>query len=415
MIFKVKSLFLFIICLFLFGSFFIVSGVKAAEYDYDLAIGQGDVTFSEEVLISGTTVRIYAKVKNVGNKDMVGYVSFFRGMELIGNSQAVSVLPGSNDDVFVDFIIPQDSFNVLARIQGTEPADQNSGNNETQTALIIPDKDTDSDGTVDRLDNDDDNDGSTDAEEQSKGTDPLKADTDSDGYNDKIDYFPLNSSEWLDTDADGIGNNADVDDDNDGWSDSQEQSRGTDPLRKDTDGDGVNDPQDYYPLDPLKSVQEETRNIFQPAALNNNANQNVAAAPEPNQNINQPIATLQDLQEQLDSITASEETSKKLENQPLEKINEVVEKVSGTSKGFFRFNNYLMWLILAIVIVAAAAVYVFIKSGKSGRKPLDSLMAEKPRVKSSAPAIISPPADTQQPTRKLPPNVINLKDLNKRK
>src|SRR3989344_5781343 len=227
MIFK-RLTFFFAGCLLMAG-FLIAQNVEAAEFDYDLALQSSDIHFSQEVLISGETIRIYAKVRNVGNKDIVGYVSFFRGIELIGNSQAVSVLPGSADDVFVDFTVPADSFNIQAKVQGTEPADQNSSNNESQTTLIVPD-----------------------------------ADTDGDGVNDKADVFPLNAAEWQDTDADNIGDNADVDDDNDGWSDSQEQSRGTDPLRKDTDGDGVNDPQDYYPLDPLKSVQEQTRNIFQP-------------------------------------------------------------------------------------------------------------------------------------------------------
>ena len=127
MIFKAKVSIYLAVCLFLIGSFLIVGNALAAEYDYDLAINHDDITFSEDILISGETVRIYAKVRNVGNLDITGYVSFFRGMELIGNSQAVSVLPGSNDDVFVDFVVPEDSFNVQAKIQGTDPADQNSG------------------------------------------------------------------------------------------------------------------------------------------------------------------------------------------------------------------------------------------------------------------------------------------------
>lgn len=388
------------------AGFLIAQNVEAAEFDYDLALQSSDIHFSQEVLISGETIRIYAKVRNVGNKDIVGYVSFFRGIELIGNSQAVSVLPGSADDVFVDFTVPADSFNIQAKVQGTEPADQNSSNNESQTTLIVPDKDTDGDGTVDRLDGDDDNDGLTDVEEQAKATDPLRADTDGDGVNDKADVFPLNAAEWQDTDADNIGDNADVDDDNDGWSDSQEQSRGTDPLRKDTDGDGVNDPQDYYPLDPLKSVQEQTRNIFQPPT-NQATTQEPAAG-----NQEGPIETLQDLQNQLNDITGSAETARKLEEQPIEKLSEVVEKVSGSSKKFFSLNNYLLWLILAIVLVIGAIVLVFLRTRKPGQKPMDSLKKEAFKA---APAVIQTKVKPSLAQRKLPPNVINLKDLTKKK
>src|SRR3989338_9170509 len=188
--------------------FFILAVAPALAADYDLGFSAADIYFSKTTLIAGDQVRIYAKVHNVGGLDITGYVSFFSGINLIGTSQAVSVLPGSSDDVFVDFTVPQSSFNVLAKIQGTEPADQNSSNNESQTTLIVPDKDTDGDWTVDRLDGDDDNDGLTDVEEQAKATDPLRADTDGDGVNDKADVFPLNAAEWQDTDADNIGDNA---------------------------------------------------------------------------------------------------------------------------------------------------------------------------------------------------------------
>ena len=149
---------------------------------------------------------------------MLGYVSFFSGINLIGNSQIVSVLPSLNDDVFVDFIVPESSFNILAKIQGTDPADQDPSNNETQTTLITPEHDTDADGIVDSQDTDDDNDGLLDNQENEDSCPyRLKADSDNDGVNDGNDAFPCNSAESVDTDADGIGNNADVDDDNDGW------------------------------------------------------------------------------------------------------------------------------------------------------------------------------------------------------
>ncbi|RMG56881.1 MAG: hypothetical protein D6717_05720 [Gammaproteobacteria bacterium] len=108
--------------------------------------------------------------------------------------------------------------------------------------------DTDGDGTGNNADTDDDNDGLSDSQEQTLGTDPLKADTDGDGVNDGEDAFPLDASEQIDTDGDGTGNNADTDDDNDGLSDAEEAAAGTDPLQADSDGDGIADGADPFPL-----------------------------------------------------------------------------------------------------------------------------------------------------------------------
>lgn len=418
----------FLLWLFILILFFGLSKTSgAANYDYDLSIGPSDIYFSAETLIAGQSVRIYAKVHNVGNKDITGYISFFRGVNLIGNSMPVSVLPGSYDDVFVDFTVPADSFNVQAKIQGTDPADQNSGNNETQTTLIVPDIDTDGDGIVNRLDDNDDNDNLKDAEENGTCADPLKPDTDGDGVIDGVDEFPCNAQETVDTDHDGIGNNADVDDDNDGWSDAQEQAHGTDPLRKDTDGDGVNDPQDAYPLDSSKSSQAavQDRNIFQPAANQNVNGQNTNQAPvnnaaannssNTNQAVQTPaetIKTLEDLEKELKDITESSATAEKLQDQPLEKFGEVVETVTNRTRSFFRLNNILMWLIIAVILVIGAIVYLLIK----GRKPstgfkLDALKSPKePAAVSKIQPVAKEPSKT-----KLPPNVINLKEMMKKR
>jgi hypothetical protein len=387
--------------------FLFAATAVAAEYDYDLSIKQSDIHFSKEILISGDKVRIYAKVRNVGNLDITGYVSFFSGAQLMGNSQAISVLPGSSDDVFVDFIVPESSFNILAKVQGAEPADQNSSNDQEQTTLIYPDKDTDGDGTVDRLDNDDDNDGLSDTEEQSLGTDPLRADTDGDGYNDKADKFPLTGAEWQDTDNDGIGDNADIDDDNDGWSDSQEKAYGTDPLKKDTDGDGVIDPQDYFPLD--RSRTEKPRDIFQPQT---NTNQNSASVAEPEteaENVN----NLEELRQELINLNDNKAVMAGDTGQEVvEKLSTPVAKSESKIKDFFRLNNWLPWILGAIVLVLLFIALVMFMPKRRPRtaKSLDSF--KKPVGKN--------PAGTIKPRinndfRRSSPNVINLKDLHKNK
>ncbi len=383
---------------------------KAADFDYDLSLKAEDLEFSKEVLISGQTVRIYARVKNVGNQDISGFVTFFRGTQLIGESRPVSVRPNGYDDVFVDFIVPEDSFNIQAKIQGSDPVDQNPANDTNQTKLIVPDKDTDGDGTVDRLDADDDNDGLTDQAESARGTNPLKADTDADGYNDQADVFPLDNQEWLDTDADGIGNNADIDDDNDGLSDLQEQAKGTDPLRKDTDGDGAGDAQDYYPLDPLKVSAEQERNIFQPPASRPNVQEPVkqGSAAGGQQN----IQNLQDLQNQLNTITNTEAAGQKANVQPLQRLGQAVEKVSGSGNGFFSLGNIFGWALVAIIVALATTIFFYFKNRQTNSKQLDAIAPEKPQAPiAHAPASVV----KQQQERKLPVNVINLKELIRKK
>ncbi|MCX6785533.1 MAG: hypothetical protein NTZ18_01615 [Candidatus Komeilibacteria bacterium] len=407
-----KKYFCLLAALILAGGF-LFSPARAAKYDYDLSLISGDLEFSKDVLISGDTVRIYARIRNVGNKDMTGSVSFFRGAQAIGDSRTISVRPGGYGDVFVDFTIPQDSFNIQAKIQATEPADQNPANDNDQTKLIVPDQDTDHDGIVDRLDPDIDNDGLTNDQEKILGTDPYKADTDGDGSNDKVDAFPLDPKEWLDTDADGIGNNADLDDDNDGLSDVQEKALGTDPLRKDTDGDGVIDSLDAFPLDPARSKVAPARDIFQPVPTSKPETPVNAAATAKNTSAASSTDQINADAQALAALTNSNEAAKKIADQPLEKIGAVVEKVSGASGAFFRLDNLFLWLALGIVLVIGAIVLVILKIKKDRQLPVDAIAKEAPRQ-----AYVHQPAafkEAGQLLRRSAPNVIDLKDLMNKK
>jgi MYXO-CTERM domain-containing protein len=152
--------------------------------------------------------------------------------------------------------------------------------------------DTDSDGTIDALDDDSDDDGVTDADEAgdddldtdaidtngdgvpdyqdpdsdddtvADGQDncrlvnnPEQIDSDGDGTGDACvddndgdtvldddDNCPVVANpEQTDTDGDGEGDACDADDDNDGLTDDEEGELGTDPLLPDTDGDGYDD------------------------------------------------------------------------------------------------------------------------------------------------------------------------------
>lgn len=126
----------------------------AQGLDYDLGVAHSNISFVPNTFVAGTPVRIYATVHNYGNKDITGSVSFLLNNVAIGDPQTVSARAGGNDeDVFVDWTIPSSQFNVLVRIIGTNPTDQNTTNNETLSSLITPKKDTDGDGIADDSDN----------------------------------------------------------------------------------------------------------------------------------------------------------------------------------------------------------------------------------------------------------------------
>lgn len=230
----------------------------AVQYDYDLGISPDDISFSGPI-VSGQQVRVYIGVHNYGKKDASGFVTIHQGQKLIGDSQVASVRAnGFIDEVFVDFVVPEGTFNLRAELRGQTPDDLNSANDVALTTLYIPQKDTDHDGIPDVDDPDADGDGLTADQERIRGTDPLNPDTDGDGVNDKDDDFPTNPAETVDSDGDGIGDIVDTDDDNDGCTDAQEQRLGTSRTNPDTDGDGVRDCVDEYPLDPSRSKKPVT-------------------------------------------------------------------------------------------------------------------------------------------------------------
>jgi len=188
----------------------------------DLSIQAHGISFSveESKLITGDTVRIYARVRNVGQTDVSGFVSFFQGDIPIGNSQVISIrASGASEDVFVDFVVPKGNFNIRAQIQGTDPQDSVSSNDLAITNLITPIEDEDHDGVPDAQDNC-----------------PTVKNTDQQNF-----------------DGDPKGDVCDEDDDNDGLTDTVEAELGSHPRNKDTDGDDVLDPDDAYPTDVSRS------------------------------------------------------------------------------------------------------------------------------------------------------------------
>ncbi len=117
--------------------------------------------------------------------------------------------------------------------------------NEELGADLSAPIDTDKDGIIDALDDDDDNDGLSTLLEGKIGTSTLLKDTDGDGINDlkeaSIKLDDPEHLEALDTDKDGTIDALDIDDDDDGLDTATEILLGTNSLLADSDGDGIPD------------------------------------------------------------------------------------------------------------------------------------------------------------------------------
>lgn len=207
----------------------------------DLSLNVSDITFSKEEALAGDKVRVFARVFNVGDQDVYGFVAFLINDKEIAEPQPVSVKVNTYDDVFIDWIFTQGNFDVEAKIIATKPLDEDLSNDRAAREDYFVDSDSDRDGIGDAKDSDNDNDGLADAEETALGTDYLNPDTDQDGFNDAQDIFPLDQTEWHDTDNDGLGDNLDADDDNDGLADEEELALGINPFSADSDHDLIPD------------------------------------------------------------------------------------------------------------------------------------------------------------------------------
>jgi len=235
-IFQIMKKFLILLTAFfcLLTSGFVLAGA-------DLSLNVSDITFSKENPVEGEEVRVFARVFNVGDEDICGFVTFSLNGQEIADPQPISVKVGTYDDVFIDWVFAPGTHNIGAEIVGTYPADENIENNEAGQESYFVDSDVDEDEIGDRVDDDNDNDGLTDEEESVLGTDYLNPDTDGDEVQDSDDIFPLDAAEWADTDEDGLGNNLDTDDDNDGLTDEVELALNINPLDPDTDHDLISD------------------------------------------------------------------------------------------------------------------------------------------------------------------------------
>lgn len=238
----------------------------------DLSLTATDIVLSKDEPLAGQVIRIFARVFNLGDTDVYGFVVFLDNGKEMADPQPISAKANTYDDVFIDWRASNGSHDIQANIITTNLSDENMANDKAIYENYFVDLDTDGDGIGNNKDTDDDNDGLTDGQEIALGTDSLDPDSDGDKARDGIDIFPLDSKEWRDSDRDGLGDNQDFDDDEDGLSDNdevfvfgtnplnpdsdndalsdkEEIKLGTNALKSDSDDDGVIDSKDKFPLD----------------------------------------------------------------------------------------------------------------------------------------------------------------------
>ena len=111
---------------------FLLLAVEDSLAKTDLSITATDITFSKEEPVEGDKVRIFARVFNVGDIDIYGFVIFSmsNGQE-IADPQPISVKVNTYDDVFIDWPVEAGTYNIQAKIIGTNPADENPDNTMT--------------------------------------------------------------------------------------------------------------------------------------------------------------------------------------------------------------------------------------------------------------------------------------------
>ena len=228
----------------------------------DLALSAGNVWFSTESYLEGSTIRIWASAQNNSPSDLLGSVRFSVDGSLIDSDQPISALAGKTDEVFVDWVPgTYGTFTLTIQVIPWDSSSDNPDNNTVHKEVTVY-QDTDRDGIPNGSDSDKDGDGVANEEDafpitysESKDTDGdgqgnnADLDDDNDGTPDSEDQLPEDSRYTEDQDGDGLADEVDEDQDGDGLLNEEESSVGTDEAKQDTDEDGSMDGQDTFPTD----------------------------------------------------------------------------------------------------------------------------------------------------------------------
>ncbi len=137
----------FALILFSTSCFLFSAGFVSAKTD--LSITQTDVTLSKQEVVAGDTVRLYARVLNVGDMDVSGTVEFWANGKTVAAPQSVSLRPATYDDVFVDWKPATGQFSIEVRITGANPKEDDVTNNATAKKEVTVYADENHNGVAD--------------------------------------------------------------------------------------------------------------------------------------------------------------------------------------------------------------------------------------------------------------------------
>lgn len=167
----------------------------AHAFTYDVGITHAGVTFTPSPFFVGERVRIYAMVRNFGDRDVEGSIFFSENGIAIGTPPPFSAKArGAEEEVWVEWqpgTVGERQIFVRV-VSAAEMRDEDLANNEMIVPVFV-DRDSDGDRIGDRADGDDDNDGLPDAWEESHGLNPRDAsdatrDPDGDGRSTVDEY-----------------------------------------------------------------------------------------------------------------------------------------------------------------------------------------------------------------------------------
>jgi hypothetical protein len=152
--------------------------VRGAELNAGFVQG---LWYGSEDIIANEPTRIYVALRNNTDHDLTGTVRFNDNGTRIGIAY-VNALPGRIVEAWVDWtpqygehIITASLSDVRVHTIGETPETGEVENTIAEDTVFV-DYDTDADGTPNEKDTDDDNDGVSDVDENTRGTNPLKAD-----------------------------------------------------------------------------------------------------------------------------------------------------------------------------------------------------------------------------------------------